>query len=98
MSANRRYTLKVITLGRDPIRNICVRIEVDLYNSYSEKSRMCQPFLVKDGYLRFPIHITSNNTLSGPHKEHVYQVWSRSMRSRKCDSKSEARAATLDFG
>jgi len=56
MSANHRYTLKVITLGRDPIRNICVRIRVDLYNSYSEKSRMCQPFLVKDGHLRFPIH------------------------------------------
>jgi len=49
------------------------------------------------------IHLNSNNTKLGSHKEHLWQVWSRSLklflrRSSKCVSQSEARVAILDFG
>jgi len=40
---------------------------------------MCQSMTVKNGDLRFPIHIKVNNIWSEPHKEYLYQVWSRSL-------------------
>jgi len=64
---------------------------------------MCQPIRGQGGHIGFWIGLKCNNTQSGPHKEHLWQVWSRSLqpffrRSSKCVRQSEARVAILDFG
>jgi len=63
---------------------------------------MCQPIRGQGAYIGFRIGLKSNNTWLGPHKEHLWQFWSRSLqpflRSSKYVSQSEARAAILDFG
>jgi len=63
---------------------------------------MCQPIRGQGTDVEFQIGFKSNNTWSGPHKEHVWQVWSRSLqpflrRSWKCVSQSEAWVATLSW-
>jgi len=37
---------------------------------------MYQPIRGQDGHVGFRIHLKSNNTWSGPHKEYLWQVWS----------------------
>jgi len=63
---------------------------------------MCQLIRGQGGHLGYRIHLKSINTWSGPNKEHLCQVWSRSLqpflrRSSKCVSQSEAMVAILDF-
>jgi len=52
---------------------------------------MCQLIRGQGGQIGFWIGLKSNNTWLGPHKEHVWTVWSRSLqpflrRSPKCVS------------
>jgi len=95
--------LKVTILGQDLIRNMCGKFGVDPVRNLKKKFKMYQPIRGQGSHIGFQIGLKSNNTWSGPHKEHMRQVWSRSVqpflrRSRKCVSKSEARVAILDFG
>jgi len=51
---------------------------------------MCQSIRGQGGHIGFWIDLKSNNTWSGPHKEHLWQDWSRSLqpylrRSSKCE-------------
>jgi len=44
-----------------------------------KRLKMCQPIKGQGGHVRFQIGFKSNNTWSGPRKEHLWQVWSRSL-------------------
>jgi len=44
-----------------------------------KKLKMCQQIRGQGDHTRFLIDLKSDNTCSGPHKEHMWQVWSRSM-------------------
>jgi len=64
---------------------------------------MCQPIRSQGGHIEFRFDLKSNNTWSGPHKKHLWEVWKKPLqsflrRSSKCVSQSEARLAMLDFG
>jgi len=57
---------------------------------------MFQPIRGQGGHNGFQIGLRSNNTWLGPHKEHVWQVWGRSLqlflrRSSKCEKLTDGR-------
>jgi len=65
--------------------------------------KMCQPNIRgQTSYIGFRIDLKSNNTWSGPHKEYLWQLFSRYLqqflrRSSKCVSESENKADIFDF-
>jgi len=44
-----------------------------------QKLKICQPVRDQGGHVGFWNCLKSSNTWSGPHKEHLWQVWSRSL-------------------
>jgi len=60
-----------------------------------KKLKMCQLIRGQGGNIEFQIDLKSNNAWSGPHKEQLWQVWSRSRQpflriSSKCEKLTDA--------
>jgi len=89
---------KVTTIGLDLIRNICAKFGVDRCSSSWEE-------VINVSANEWPSRISdlnkSNNNWSGPHKEHLCQVWSKSLqpflKRRHLKEKVDGRMDTMPW-